>query len=101
MFKKYVKAWFILFSLIAVVGCNRDSNMSSSSKKTNSGSEESVTPLANRSNSNQKVPITKASYIKQEKRQNGKTIYTTKYPASIAVVVNKKFTCPKIMFQTI
>lgn len=95
MLKKLINAWFILFLLISVVGCNRDSDMSSSSKKTHNSSEESVTPLQNRANSNQKVKITKASYIKQEKTKNGKTIYTTKYPASIAVVVNKKIYLPK------
>lgn len=56
---------------------------------------ESITPLVNRPNSNQTNTITRASYIKQQKTKNGKMIYTTKYPASTAVVVNKKIYLPK------
>jgi D-alanyl-D-alanine carboxypeptidase len=95
MVKKYVIAWFIFFSLIAVVGCNRDSNMSSTSKKMETRTGESLTPLVNRPNSNQTNTITRASYIRQQKTKNGKVIYTTKYPASTAVVVNKKIYLPK------
>lgn len=94
MIKKYISVVLILISIISVGGCNKDEDMSSSSKNMQSETEKSVTPIVNKPNSNQQGTASKMSYIKKEKTQNGKVVYTTKYPASIAVVVTKKIYLP-------
>lgn len=92
MSKKNV--WIVLFLLIAVIGCGRDNEESSSPKRMLRKTDESLTPLVNVPNSNQNQ-ITKASYLTQEKTPDGKIVNVTKYPASIAVVVNKNIYLPK------
>jgi zinc D-Ala-D-Ala carboxypeptidase len=93
MERKYVKTWYIFILLIALVGCGKDSDEFSSKEMPNK-TDPSLTPLVNVPNSNQNQ-ITKASYLTQEKTPDGKVIYTTKYPASIAVIVNKNIYLPK------
>jgi zinc D-Ala-D-Ala carboxypeptidase len=86
--------WIAIFLLIAVIGCGRDNEESSSSKRMLRKTDESLTPLVNVPNSNQNQ-ITKASYLTQERTPDGKIVNVTKYPASIAVVVNKNIYLPK------
>jgi D-alanyl-D-alanine carboxypeptidase len=86
--------WIALFLLIALIGCGRDDEESSSSKRMLKKTDQSLTPLVNVPNSNQ-YQITKASYLTQEKAPDGKIVNVTKYPASIAVVVNKNIYLPK------
>jgi zinc D-Ala-D-Ala carboxypeptidase len=94
MIRKYINVWFVFFYLIAFVGCSRDSDESSSSEKMKSTKDGSLTPLVNVQNPNP-TQITKASYFNKEKTPDGRVVYTAKYPASIAVVVNKKIYLPK------
>lgn len=94
MYKNYLSVWIVLFLLITVVGCGRDNEESSSSNRMKSKTDESLTPLVNVPNSNQ-TKITKASYLNKETTPDGRVVYTTKYPGSIAVVVTKKIYLPK------
>jgi zinc D-Ala-D-Ala carboxypeptidase len=92
--KKFISVWIVLILSIAIVGCDRDNEVSSSSRRMQSKTDESLTPLVNVPNSNQ-PEITKASCLNKETTPDGRVVYTTKYPPSIAVVVNKKIYLPK------
>jgi zinc D-Ala-D-Ala carboxypeptidase len=94
MVRKYVSLWIVLLLVIAVAGCSRDSDESLPSEKSQSKKDVALTPLVNVPGSNQNN-ITKASYLTKEMTPDGKVVFTTKYPASIAVVVNKKIYLPK------
>jgi zinc D-Ala-D-Ala carboxypeptidase len=92
MYKKNI--WIVLFLLMAVIGCDRDNEESSQSIRMQRRADESLTRLVNVPNTNHNQ-ITKASYLKKVKKPDGRVVYTTKYPASIAVLVNKKIYLPK------
>jgi zinc D-Ala-D-Ala carboxypeptidase len=91
MIKKYVRVWFVLIFLIAVVGCGRESNESTNNIQ--SKKNEPLTPRVNVQNYN-KAQISKTSYTTKQKTPDGKVVTATKYPESIAVIVNKKIYLP-------
>ena len=90
MVKRYVRICFILLLLIAVVGCRKETNLSTNNQ---SKKNEPLAPLVNAPNSNQ-VQISQASYTTTQTTPDGKVVTATKYPGSIAVVVNKKIYLP-------
>lgn len=95
MAKKWVSAWVVLITFFTLMGCNRDSDHSSSPKNTESGTSQSLTPMSNRAHSNPNSIGTNVSYVNKTKAKDGKVIYTTKYPTSLGVIVNKKIYLPK------
>jgi zinc D-Ala-D-Ala carboxypeptidase len=86
---KRLGCWFIVVLLLTTFGCSKNSDHHIQQK-----GQELTTPLVNIPNSNQ-AQIKKASYLAQEKTPDGKIVNVTKYPASIAVVVNKNIYLPK------
>ncbi|WP_223594656.1 M15 family metallopeptidase [Neobacillus bataviensis] len=97
MAKKWVCAWVALITSFTLMGCNRDSDQSSSPKNTENDTNQSLTPtpMNNRSHSNPNNIGTNMSYVNKTTSKDGKAIYTTKYPASLGVIVNKKIYLPK------
>jgi zinc D-Ala-D-Ala carboxypeptidase len=94
MVKIFGNIGIVLILMIVISGCGNDTNETISSKRMEIKQERSLTPLVNVPNSNQ-TQITKASYLTQETTPDGKIVNVTKYPASIAVVVNKNIYLPK------
>ncbi|MEH7109701.1 M15 family metallopeptidase [Bacillus sp. JJ1764] len=104
--KKFLVTWFILIFCGVTVGCKRDNFETTTPNELNK--KQSIRTLDNYPNSTQKAKqqsnqmsyqyplnISTTTYLRKEKRPDGKVVNVTNYPSSIGVIVNKKIYLPK------